>query len=266
MTRSRNRNVFLVVGLVASLSTSMVFADEEEHDYSHGEDAQEFVHGSPETISEPWLLAAGGRIYDNWADALDRKLPESTHPAYPASSEQSGSETWRCKECHGWDYLGAAGVYSGGSHFTGIKGIDGAIGMPEPAIAALLRSPEHGFTPEMISDAEMSRITAFVTRGQVDVAKYIDLSNRTVIAGDATAGRGVFQTVCAACHGFDGRRLDWGADDEHAYVGTEAVAAPDEVIHKILSAHPGVEMVNLRAFGADAAADVLAYLVTLPVK
>jgi len=34
---------------------------------------------------------------------------------------------------------------------------------------------------------------------------------------------------------------------------------------KILNAHPGVEMVNLRAFGADAAANVLAYPATLPV-
>lgn len=266
MTRSTNRNLLILVGLMAGLSASMSFADEEEHDYSHGEDAQEFVHGSPETISEPWLLAAGGRIYDNWADALDRELPEDTHPAYPASSEQSGSGTWRCKECHGWDYRGATGIYSSGSHFTGIKGIDGAIGMPEPAIAALLRSPVHGFTPEMISDDEMARITAFVTRGQVDVSKYVDLSTRTVIAGDVTAGRGVFQTVCAACHGFDGKRLDWGEGDEHAYVGTEAVDVPDEVLHKILSAHPGVEMVNLRAFGADTAVNVLAYLATLPVK
>ena len=264
MVRSTFRGIFVLASLAAGLAAGTALADEEDHDYSHGEDAQEFVHGSPQTISEPWLLAAGGRIYDNWAEALDRELTEDTHPVYPASSEQSGSGTWRCKECHGWDYRGATGIYGSGSHFTGIKGIDGAIGMPEPAIAALLRSPVHGFTPEMISDEEMSRITAFVTRGQVDMSKYIDLSTRTVVAGDATVGRGVFQTVCAACHGFDGKRLDWGDGDEHAYVGTEAVAAPDEVLNKILNAHLGVEMVNLRSFGADTAANVLAYLVTLP--
>jgi len=44
----------------------------------------------------------------------------------------------------------------------------------------------------MISDAKMSRITAFVTRGQIDMSKYIDHSSRTVSAGDATVGRGMF--------------------------------------------------------------------------
>ena len=123
----------------------------------------------------------------------------------------------------------------------------------------------HGFTPEMISDAKMSRIAAFVTRGQIDMSKYIDHSSRTVSAGDATVGRGMFQTVCAACLGVDARRLDWGEGDESAFVGTKPVAAPNGLMIKILNAHPGVEMVHLRAFGADAAADVLAYPVTLPV-
>ncbi len=93
---------------------------------------------------------------------------------------------------------------------------------------------------------------------------YIDLATREITGGDMENGRAIFQTVCAACHGFDGRRLDWGDNEGPAYVGTEAVAAPDEVLNKILNAHPGVEMVNLRAFGVDAAADVLRYTSTLP--
>ncbi len=234
-------------------------------DDGHAEVPQ-FAHGVPEQPSDPWKLAAGGRIYDNWWEALDREEPESTHPSYPAMGKQSGEDTWRCKECHGWDYRGAAGVYRKGSHHTGIKGIDGAAGRPEAEIAALLRAPLHGYTAEMITDEELARVAAFVSRGQVDMSTIVDGETRAILTGDPERGRGVFQTVCAACHGFDGRRYDWGEDGEPAYVGTEAASVPDEVLHKILNAHPGVDMVNLRAFPPEVAVDVLSYAATLPVK
>lgn len=252
-----------IVVVVAGFAGGPARADGDDHD-GHGKAAGEFAHGAPATPSEPWLLAAGGRIYDNWWDALDREEPEGTHPSYPAAGEQSGPDTWRCKECHGWDYRGAAGVFRKGSHFTGIKGINGAIGRPETEIAALLRAPLHGYTPEMITDDELARIAAFVSRGQVDMSTIVDGETRAIIAGDPERGRGVFQTVCAACHGFDGKLMDWGDDGEHAYVGTEATTVPDEVLNKILNAHTGVAMVNLRAFPPDVAVDVLSYTATLP--
>jgi thiosulfate dehydrogenase len=254
-----------VIAVTLGFSGGPTQADDDDHD-EHGAEAQEFIHGAPATPSDPWLLAAGGRIYDNWWEALDREEPEGTHPSYPATGEQSGPDTWRCKECHGWDYRGAGGVYRKGSHYTGIKGIEGAIGKPEAEIAALLRAPLHGYTPEMIKDDELARIAAFVSRGQVDMSTIVDGETRAIIAGDPDRGRGIFQTVCAACHGFDGRFMDWGDDGEHAYVGTEATTVPDEVLNKILNAHTGVAMVNLRAFPLDAAVDVLSYTATLPVE
>jgi thiosulfate dehydrogenase len=253
----------VIAAFAVAVSAGAAIADEDD-DYEHDDEAQEFVHGAPSKPSDAWTLAAGGRIYDNWWDALDREEPEGTHPSYPASAEQEGAVTWRCKECHGWDYKGVDGIYRTGSHYTGIKGIDGAIGMDDAAIAASLRSPLHGYTPDMITDDELSRVAAFVSRGQVEMSDYIDLATREIIGGDMENGRAIFQTVCAACHGFDGRRLDWGDADGPAYVGTEAVSVPDEVLNKILNAHPGVEMINLRAFGVEAAGDVLRYISTLP--
>jgi thiosulfate dehydrogenase len=251
---------------IVLFSAGLSVADDDKNDYDHDAQAQEFIHGVPANPSEAWILAAGGRIYDTWWDALDRDEPEDTHPSYPAAGQQEGATTWRCKECHGWDYRGAAGVYRAGSHFTGIRGINRAQGKDVAAIAALLRAPLHGYTPAMISDEELGRVAAFVSRGQVDMAAYIDLETRAVVAGDAERGRNIFQTTCAACHGFDGRRLNWGDASEPAYIGTEAASVPDEVLNKILNAHPGVEMINLRAFGVEAAADVLAYTATLPQK
>jgi len=248
--------------LTVSAGTVVFSAD----DYEHSEGAQDFIHEQPTRATEAWMRASGGRIYDNWWIALDKDEPEATHPSYPEASAKSGSTTWRCKSCHGWDYQGDAGVYAGGSNFTGITGIGAAIDMPLADIASLLRNDTHQYTEEMINDQEMLRIATFVSRGQVDMTPYIDLETRDVIGGDMNLGRSVFQTVCAACHGFDGTSLDWGDSDGPAYVGTEAVAAPDEVLHKILSAHPGVEMVNLRAFPIEYAAGVLAFAATLPTE
>lgn len=252
----------------AYAGTALSEGDEGRDYQDHKKEAQDFVHGAPEYPSEPWLLAAGGRIYDDWASALDRAEIETTNPAYPVATnaDQSGHTTWRCKECHGWDYLGKDGIYSKGSHFTGIPGIDGAIGKPVDEIARTLRDANHPYTPEMITEDEMLRVAAFVSRGQVDMRTFLDYETRTVNAGDVNHGREIFQTTCAACHGFDGRLLDWGSDGKHNYVGTEAVEVPDEVMNKILNAHTGVQMINLRAFPLSDAIDVIAYAATLPLE
>jgi hypothetical protein len=255
----------LGAALMVFTSAQGLQADDDESE-PHDDEAQSVVHGRPADPSKPWRIAQGGRIYDNWWEALDRDEPEGTHPSYPASAEQSGEVTWRCKECHGWDYKGAAGIYRKGSHYSGIVGIEDAIGKPVGEIAALMREPLHGYTAEMITDAELENLALFVSEGQVDMAAFIDLETRAVIAGNPERGREVFQTICATCHGFDGKLLDWGEGDESAYIGTEAADLPDEVLNKILNAHPGVQMVNLRAFPLQDSIDVLSYAATLPTQ
>lgn len=251
----------VAIALFTALGSAQARADTKTQ---HSEDAQDFVHGAPSEPSEEWTLAAGGRIYDNWWDALDRKEPSGTHPSYPSSAKQAGKATWRCKECHGWDYKGRDGRYATGSHATGIKGIDGAKGRETAEIVALLRAPVHGYGADLMSDDEIARVAAFVSRGQHDMADAVDGNGRP--RGDAARGKAVFQTICAACHGFDGRLLNWGTKDEPAYIGTEASKLPDEVLHKIRNSHPGAAMVNLRVLPLADAVDVLTYAATLPVK
>jgi thiosulfate dehydrogenase len=230
------------------------------------EDRSDYVSGSPSTPSEAWMLASGGRLYDNWIEALDQFRPEGTHPAWPESnSKKKGATTWRCKSCHGWEYQGRDGHYRTGSYKTGIKGIRDWAGRQPNLIARVLRSPPHGFTEEMIPPDAMERLALFVGKGQHDADAYID--RRTgAVKGDARRGGGIFQNVCASCHGFDGRALDWGDDDEPGYVGSEAKANPWEVLHKIRNGHPGAIMVALRAFPIQDAVDVLAFARTLPEK
>jgi len=240
------------------------------HDTMHGNKAT--VFGAPRDTSESWTLARGGLLYDNWAAVLDRRAPGNTHPSYPKTGKQSGASTWRCKECHGWDYKGNDGKYANGSHATGIKGIRAAEGRDTKQIAKLLRAPAHGYTSTMISDNELARIAAFVRRGQHDTDKLINIESGDVRAGalslDALLerGRGIFQTTCAVCHGFGGRELNFGTNRKPAFIGTEAKGNPWELLHKIRNAHPGAAMISLRAFPIEDAAAVLAYARSLPDK
>lgn len=225
----------------------------------------DFITGAPPNPSEAWLLAAGGRIYDTWWEALGRDEPKGTHPAYPAAGKVKGPATFRCKECHGWDYRGKDGIYGSGSHFTGIKGIRDAAGKPPAEIAKILRDKTHGYTKEMITDAELARVAAFVSRGQHDATKFVDPKTREV-KGDAERGKTLFQTTCAACHGYDGKLLVWGPQNAPEYVGTVANKYPEEFLHKVRNSHPGAMMINLRALPMADAANILAFAKGLPQK
>ena len=266
---------FLLLSVIL-MAISAAFAQQATHDHARKQLSTKpdpaFLHGAPIDPSESWTLTAGGRIYDNWWETLGRPKPKGTHEAYPSSGKYRGADSWRCKECHGWDYKGSEGQYSKGSHATGIKGIRGAQGRDPKDIAALLRASPHRYTPAMIKDDELQRLALFVSRGQLDVDRYINSATGDVQVSGSSAdavlerGRGIYQTTCAACHGFDGRRLNFGTKDKVSYVGTEAKENPWEVLHKIFNAHPGAEMINLRVFGVGDAAAVLSYARRLPEK
>jgi thiosulfate dehydrogenase len=231
----------------------------------HAEEEQSFVHGAPPDPSEAWTLAAGGRIYDNWWDALDRKKPTAGHPSYPADGKASGANTWRCKECHGWDYKGRQGEYAKGDHYSGIKGIRAAQGRDPARIMSLLRAPLHGYTADMINDQELRRVALFVSKGQHDVDRLKSKKTGDPV-GNVSRGRALYQTTCAACHGYDGKLLNWGSKDDPAFMGTDANRFPWEVLHKIRNSHPGIAMINLRAWPMEDSMAVLAYARTLPRK
>jgi len=259
MATPRLKRLF-ALAIVATCGLSVPSLAEEK--LKHATDERDAVFVEP---TSQWMIAAGGRIYDNWWDALDKKKPEGTHPSYPSNGQVKGANTFRCKECHGWDYRGKDGDYAKGSHATGIRGIRGAAGRDPQAIMKLLRAPVHGYTVEMLSDAELKRIATFVSSGQHDTKKVFDARSGKP-KGNARRGAGIYQTTCAVCHGYDGRLLNWGSKEEPEYIGTAANKFPAEVLHKTRNSHPGVAMINLRAFPLQDSIDVLAYAQTLPVK
>ncbi len=250
----------LVAAALFLAPAAILAADKEDEEYH-----RDYIYGVPENPTEAWIMSSGGRLYDNWINALDADEPAGTHPAWPASNtKKEGAVTWRCKSCHGWDYRGKDGAYSKGSYKTGITGLRAWAGKDPEEIHKILMNDTHGFTYDMIPLDAMQRIAAFVSRGQADVAAHISMDKS--VKGNAERGAARFQTICASCHGFDGRALDWGDSDEPGFVGTEANANPWEVLHKIRSGHPGVEMVSMASFPLEEALDILAYTQTLPVK
>lgn len=205
------------------------------------------------------VIANGGRLYDKYFAENKTAKPTADHAAYPNKGGQYGKDTsWRCKECHGWDYKGKDGAYAKGGHATGIKGINGAAGKDPKEIAAIIRNPTHGYTEAMLSAKDVDALALFVSKGQVDMAKYVDAAGKP--KGDGAKGEAYFNTMCAGCHGTDGKKVTTGPP-----LGSVA-SNPYEMLHKVMNGQPAEAMPSLRALDPQIAVDIVAHLQTLPPK
>lgn len=216
---------------------------------------------APAMAADEGSVARGGRLYDKWYKVVKAEVPAESHPLYPAANEKYAgdpSSNWRCKECHGWDGMGVNGAYASGSHATGIIGIDGMAGGDTAAVIAVLTSAEHGYG-DKLSEADLADLANFVVAGQIDWSAYVDAESKTP-KGDAEAGMQVYNTVCANCHGPDGK-----SPSDMPPLGS-LMGNPWEVMHKVLNGQPSEAMPALRAIDHQVAADVLAYLTSLPAE
>ena len=225
---------------------------------------------SPIDAKKADAIAEGGRIYDKWWKELRLEKPGTTHYSYPAAGKKQGSASWRCKECHGWDYKGNKGAYSKGSHKTGIKGIRNAVTMSDKEIIAILKNKIHGYD-KVMPDAALAQLANFVKNGQVDIARY--LNKKTLMAnGNKKTGKGFFNKTCKECHGSDGRKINFKTPLNPEYLGTVATKNPVETIHKFRNGNPntfvnGKAMPNMnKILSLKEQIDLLSYLQTLPVK
>jgi mono/diheme cytochrome c family protein len=204
-------------------------------------------------------ITNGGRLYDDWQWATGNRqaLP---HPAYPKSARYSDVPqiTWRCRECHGPDYKGSAGVYATGNHATGIKGIRGMAGADPADIMRILRNGTHRFGSVM-KYRDLQDVANFVSQGQVDMDVFID--PKTGLArGAAAKGEAYFQTICAGCHGLEGRFV------AKRLLGNRARKDPWGSLHSILNGHPDDNMPALREIDQKVIIDILAYVQSLQSK
>lgn len=217
-------------------------------------------------LTDTWAIAEGGKLYDAWYKVLYYEMKNvPTHPSYPATGKQKGGDTWRCKECHGWDYKGKDGAYAKGSHFSGIKGLRTVAGTAPERIASAIRDKTHGYTEAMIPNRAVAALALFVSRGQIDVEPSIDRATKKA-AGDAKRGARFYQTICAICHGFDGKQVNFKTPEDPEFIGTVASENPWETLHKIRNGQPGIPMPALGALELKDQVDILTYAQTLPKK
>ena len=249
----------LVLAGICAVAVSSGGAQEPETDPM----ARRYIFGAPAAPHDDWVLAQGGRLYDVWWLVTGYPLPESTHPSYPASGPQRGPVTWRCVECHGWDYRGRDGEYGEGPHATGIKGVDGAAGTDPATIVEIIRDGTHGYSEAMIPADAAMQLAQFVSRGQDDFGDAVDAANDRVV-GDPENGRRVFQNVCAICHDYDGRAEITGEEPWLRTLGAVALLSPWQALHKIRNGQPSADMPAMRVFDRQVALDILAYARTLP--
>jgi len=216
------------------------------------------LNGSPATAEMESSLARGGKLYDKWYGVIKVDKPTESHPLYPSSANYADkpASTWRCKECHGWDYMGKDGAYASGKHATGIKGISGMKGAEPADVVAILKADEHGFG-SVLTNKDLMDLANFVSQGQIDMDPFIDRASKAP-QGDAVKGAAYYNTICAGCHGVDGK-----SPKEMKPFGA-LMSNPWEVMHKILNGQPGEQMPALRALDRQIVVDIMAHMTTLP--
>jgi len=161
--------------------------------------------GGPAFASRTWLVASGGRLYDNWYKALGTTPPSETHPTWPVSdASMTGPETWRCSSCHGWDYRGAIEQKSpGGDKAIQVANLRNADKLSIEDIMARLGDQTHGYSDHVLPTHAKYRLALFVTSGQHDINAYI--APNGLARADTDNGKPIFQDMCASCHGFNGK-------------------------------------------------------------
>jgi len=199
--------------------------------------------------------AKGGKLYDQWWDAAGVTAPADTIPVWSAIAADSpntatGSGTWRCKECHGWDYQGTDGAYGdGSSHYTGIKGLFDVRNVNPVNIYCAITNgtdeqPDHAFLGDaMLSAQAILDLTKFITTidnqtGIIDYTQYISLTTKQPIGADTATGQELFKEAgCGSlsCHGPNGNLHE-------EPLGEIADDNPWETMHKIRFGHPGATM------------------------
>src|SRR3989304_140879 len=236
---------------------------------------------SPPATAAPELkgdVVRGGLLYDTWWVAMVAEEeghamegePTTDQPLWKTqtTNTRSGAETWRCKECHGWDYKGKDGAYGSGSHETGFAGIFGSRSKPASEILAAMKgstNPDHDFSKVMDEQALID-LALFVTQGQIDAAEQINADKTS--KGDAAQGKTKFEEVCLFCHGPQGNAINFASIEEPEFLGLVAGDNPWEFFHKVRFGQPGWPMPSgiTNEWTDDDVANVLAYTQTLTTE
>lgn len=262
----------IIIGLVSYTVAQM------GHGMMRGGQMMEGMHDhspvqyNPDFYSEDMRISRGGQLYDNWWKTTTTTVkPVDNHPLWSQQNvnKRKGYSTYRCKECHGWDYKGKDGAYAKGSHYTGFSGVYEAsqkksVQELEGALKGSTNK-EHDFS-RYLSKEDISDLALFLKKGLINTDRYLDKKGNP-IGGDVNSGAYLFNTNCAhMCHGGSGTMINFGKPDKPEFVGTIANKNPWELIHKVRSGQPGTKMISaiIDKWSDKDILDIAAYTRTLP--
>jgi mono/diheme cytochrome c family protein len=217
-------------------------------------------------------ISTGAQLYDKWFAVLGVQAPAGNMPIWErqTSNTRSGPDTWRCSECHGWDYKGSEGVYASGAHSTGFPNVAKlAASMPESEIVNHLKGskdPSHDFSKYM-NDADLNKLAKFLKEGIQDDSASIDAVTLKAKGANADNGKKLYDASCAACHGTDGKQKVFRTEGVNEFLGTVANRDPYRFLHRTRYGVAGVsDMPVGRDLGwkTSDSVDVLAYVQSLP--
>lgn len=215
-------------------------------------------------------LSVGAQLYDKWYAVLGVPAPQADMPIWSRQSTntRSGAETWRCAECHGWDYKGVTGAYASGSHQTGFPSlILTTANMTEEEIIGHLKGENdqaHDFS-DYLNENAMRQLAVFLKEGLIDDSEYIDSTSLKVINGDLEHGNELYTSTCAECHGEDGATIVFRTEGVDEILGDVANRDPFRFLHRTRFGVAGTNMPLGYELGWTPAdgRDVLMYAQTL---
>lgn len=232
------------------------------------------IQYSRESFNEDMHISRGGQLYDNWwKTTTNTDKPEADHPLWKTqtNNKRSGYSTYRCKECHGWDYLGKDGAYGKGSHYTGFVGVYGVsqkMSMKELEVALKgATNKDHDFS-KYISNDDISDLALFMKKGLTDTNKYVKIDG-TPTKGNYNIGKNLFMNNCThMCHGGDGTTINFGDKEKPEFIGTVANKNPWELIHKVRMGQPGTKMPSalINRWSEEDISNILTFARTLPTE
>ena len=215
-------------------------------------------------------IIRGAQLYDKWFAVLDVDPPAGNMPIWnrQSTNTRSGADTWRCNECHGWDYRGAQGAYSSGSHYTGFP--DVMTLAQELKIEDIVnhlegsKDPAHDLSP-YLDETALTQVAKFLKYGAIDDTQYINPVSLRVIDADVNHGADLYQSTCSNCHGADGKKIIFHTEGINETLGNVANRDPWRFLHRTRFGTAGTNMpvgITLGWIPADGR-DILAYAQTL---
>jgi len=189
-------------------------------------------------VPQQWAESIGAQLYDDWPQAMLQVGPFVRHPLWRGARNALARETWRCVNCHGWDFRGSDGVGGDLGPVPGVPGLRGLVGADRDTIRTLVRADRHGFAQQPLNVEALDYLVSFLARGQRETVELASRANE--LGADRVEGGQRYATVCQLCHGPQGDLLNLGTERVPETISSLARRMPWKFLHAVRFGHGGV--------------------------